>query len=67
MSILKTIECDVCGDHQTELKPNAGWPGWGEIRGVALNNVANPNLCPVCLERVMEHLDQLASGEGRRK
>lgn len=48
--ILRTIKCDLCAVTETEKEPNAGWPGWGELRGVVLDNSHCPALCPVHLQ-----------------
>ena len=57
MTIKRTISCNVCGSTAEEVSPEQGWPGWGAIHGVALNGVTNPNLCPLCLVKVMEFID----------
>ncbi len=46
MPILRTIRCDVCGEEEKEKQPDAGFPGWGELRGIALDGAENPTLCP---------------------
>lgn len=58
MSINRTIRCDCCGVEQIETMPDAGWAGWGAIYGVALNGASNPNVCPVCLSKVMEFVEK---------
>ncbi len=57
--ILRTIKCDVCGTEFTEPKDNDGFAGWGAIMGIALNGVANPNLCPEHLAAVADFVDSL--------
>lgn len=57
MAIIRTINCAVCGKTEVEKEQNIGWPGWSCIQGVALNNEANPNLCPDCTARVMQFID----------
>jgi rubredoxin len=57
--IKRSIECDVCGWVLNEAKDGAGWPGWGQINGVNLNGVDNPNLCGMCLSRVMDFVDNM--------
>lgn len=56
--ILRTIHCDVCGMTQTENMPGAGWPGWGELRGVQINGAVNPCLCPQHLAVLAQVLDK---------
>jgi len=62
MAIKRTIECDVCGATEIEQAPETGWQGWGAIQGVALDGVANPNLCPSCLGKVMQYVDEVKHG-----
>ena len=57
MAITRTIGCDVCGATAAEAQPNAGWPGWGHVAGIALDGVPNPNLCPECLAQVAHYID----------
>ena len=53
MPILKTIHCSVCIEAYTETEPNKGFPGWGQLHGITLDDEENPCLCP-------EHLAQTA-------
>jgi hypothetical protein len=50
MSVRREIECNVCGERTMEHEPNDGWQGWGQLRGVVLDGVADPHLCPECLK-----------------
>lgn len=58
MAILRTIMCDACGNSATEAAPNDGWPNWGGLQGVAINDIPNPQLCPVCLGKVANFVDK---------
>jgi hypothetical protein len=62
MSILRTIECDVCHKTETETAPNAGWQNWGSIFGIVLNGVDTPNLCAECLMKTADFVDKMAGG-----
>lgn len=57
MSVTRTIICDACGASASETAPNEGWSGWGGLQGVAINDIANPQLCPTCLVRVTNFID----------
>ena len=59
MSITKQIRCDICHRVEQEPIPANGFPGWGGISGVILNEVPNPSLCPEHLKVVMDYIDRL--------
>lgn len=63
--ILRTIKCDVngCGASFQEEDENAGFQGWGHIKGV-FEKDDNGNirdtayLCPDCLKKAMVFLNE---------
>lgn len=57
--LIRTIQCDVCGEECTEKNENDGWPGWGALQGIALDGRANPSLCPKHLAAAATFLDDL--------
>jgi len=57
--ILRTIKCDICGISYTEDREGAGFPGWGALQGVSLDDVSNPSLCPGHLAMFGEYADKL--------
>ena len=57
--ITRTIHCDVCGASLQEEVENAGFPGWGQLSGVALDGKSNPFMCPRCLADVADFTDRL--------
>lgn len=60
MATVRTIKCDIpgCEAQHTEKTHGDGFPGWGELKGIALNGVANPSLCPKHLAMVAEYIDR---------
>ena len=61
--ILRTIQCAICGKHETEKRPNGGWPGWMGIIGVALDGDENPQFCPEHTNEIMNFIDNLKHGD----
>jgi len=59
MSYLRIIECDVCGEQMKEDQTHAGWQYWGELRGVTMNGIDNPTLCPVHLSRAADFVNSM--------
>lgn len=57
--ILRTIHCDICVASEKESAENAGWKRWGAVQGIQFDNVTNPNLCPGCLTKVANYIDDL--------
>jgi hypothetical protein len=57
--ILKQITCDICYAIELETEENAGWKGWGQLQGAAIDDFPNPNLCPKCLSQAASFLDSL--------
>ena len=55
--IIRSIKCDSCGLIRQESGQGGGFSGWGQINGVALNGIDNPEFCPECLGRIMEYID----------
>ncbi len=51
--IERRIHCSGCGATAIEApspgQPNPGFPGWGQLRGVSVNGLPDPHLCPKCL------------------
>ncbi len=64
MAEKRTIFCDICGASSTEEKHGDGWPGWMGLKGVALDGVENPDLCPEHTKQVMDFVDNLKHGVG---
>ena len=60
MTILKTIQCDVCGKESIETDQCEGWVGCVFLQGVVLNDIPNPSLCPECLPMVAAYVDNMA-------
>lgn len=61
--ILRTIKCDVCGALHTETEEGAGFPQWGALQGISLNDAINPSLCPKHLTIIADYLDKLTNEE----
>ena len=55
--ILRTIKCDICNEQLLETNNGDGFPGWGALHGISLDNVDNPSLCPQCLREIAQHMD----------
>ena len=62
MPITQTIVCDICGAGMTEPQPGAGFQGWGALKGIALDGVENPTLCPEHLGALAQFADDLKHG-----
>ena len=60
MSVYRTVTCNWPGCDYTyrESAPNVGWPGWGQLNGIILNDNENPHLCPEHLARVANFIDK---------
>lgn len=58
---LRTVTCDIkgCVERYTENQSGDGFPGWGQLNGIALNGVDNPYLCPEHLHKISEFADSL--------
>lgn len=65
MSIIRTIQCDVCGKALEEDKPGHGWPGWGALQGISLDGVPDPSLCPFDKGKVADFIDKLKQEEAK--
>jgi rubredoxin len=61
--IKRTIQCNCCGLTYTEEEEGTGFPQWGQLSGIALNNKANPHLCPGCLKKIADFIDLLSQGK----
>ena len=63
MAEKRTLTCDIpgCVACCVEESFAAGWPGWGELKGIALNGTENPHLCPEHLRRTAEFIDSMRS------
>ena len=59
MPIYRTIECDICAEQVTETELGDGFAGWGELKGIALDGVDNPALCPKHLEKMAIFMDKM--------
>ncbi len=61
MAEKRTITCDIpgCGASCTEDSYGNGWPGWMGLKGVKLNAVENPDLCPEHKKLVVDFVDSL--------
>lgn len=35
MGMVRTIQCDICEQTESEKEYGAGWPGWAIINGIA--------------------------------
>jgi hypothetical protein len=57
MSIKRTIQCDICGCEQHEPMAGDGFTGWAGLHGVVLDGVADPQICPSCLNYFMPLLE----------
>lgn len=57
--ILRTIRCDICGQQYTEKSDGSGFPGWGALQGIKLDDTPNPSLCPEHLAAMADHLDSI--------
>lgn len=61
--ILQTIECDVegCESTYTEPNENAGFPGWGHVKGIMEEKDGyireTAYLCPGCLNKIKNILN----------
>lgn len=60
--IKRTVFCTVCRAQHTEDSEGAGFPNWGQLHGVALDGDANPHLCPACLDKTAQFLDEVKHG-----
>lgn len=58
--IKRTIVCAVCNAELTETNFGDGFPNWGSIGGIKLNDDPAPNLCPKHLTVVADFIDKLA-------
>jgi hypothetical protein len=61
MAIERTIVCDVCGAAEKEPERDSGFVGWGAVQGVALNEMPNPTVCPLCMRAVMQALERIVA------
>ena len=59
MSVRRTVCCDICDAMYTEKNANDGFPNWGQLMGIKLNDVDNPYLCPDHLTKVADFIDDL--------
>ena len=60
MSILRTIECNICEKKQTENISNEGWPKWGIVQGKANEKGETDfHLCPEHLDSVFGYIKNL--------
>jgi hypothetical protein len=57
--ILKIVTCDICGESYRELKYGEGFPGWGQLHGIALDGVPDPYFCPEHLAEISDFVCQL--------
>lgn len=58
---LRTIKCDIegCEEWHTEINFGDGHPRWGQLKGIALNGIPDPHLCPKHLAQTAEFVDNL--------
>lgn len=58
---LRLITCDIvgCQARHEEKSPGEGFMGWGQISGIVLNGIPNPQLCPIHLAKLAEIADSL--------
>lgn len=58
---LRTITCDIpgCRQRYEETAPGDGFPGWGQLHGISLNEISNPLLCPGHLAKLAAYTDSL--------
>jgi len=61
--ILKTVTCDICGEDYQELRSGDGFPGWGQLQGIALDGIDNPYFCPTHLAVVANFVSNLRDKE----
>lgn len=56
---LRTVKCDIktCDSTYTENSEGEGFPGWGQLNGVSLDGAENPHLCPICLSKTCDFID----------
>lgn len=59
--IIRIAVCDVCGLRAEEPGPGYGWQGWGSFKGIALNGVADPMLCPTHKAALADALDAMTA------
>lgn len=61
---LRLVTCDIpgCPRRYEEAAPGEGFPGWGQLHGIALNGISNPLLCPEHLAKVAAYTDTLKEG-----
>lgn len=57
----RTVQCDIpgCDKNLEEDQFGTGFPGWGQLSGIALNGIPNPMLCPEHLHKVADAVDAL--------
>lgn len=68
MSILKTIQCDVCRKEKKEKKFNEGFQGWGGLVGVkGANDETELHLCPEHLKDVLGYTQTIGDENGSAK
>lgn len=61
MSMTRIRRCDVKGC-EAELEEEVwgqGHDGWGQLLGIVLDGVSDPNLCPEHLKQVADFVDSL--------
>ena len=56
----RRIKCGICGKEEIETVYGGGWPGWGELKGIDLNEQGEPHLCPEHLALIADLVDKLA-------
>ena len=58
---LRIITCDIkdCQTRYEEVRTGAGFPGWGQLNGIVLNDIPNPSLCPKHLAQIAAFVDNL--------
>lgn len=61
----RTVTCGVCGIEETEPSANFGFPNWGCLAGIKLNDQENPMLCPEHLTKVSNYIDNTLIGENK--
>lgn len=60
MSIVRTIECNVCETSITEGISGVGWTGWGNLQGRQTpDGDTDCHLCPECLGKVFGFIDNI--------
>ena len=63
--LLQAFKCDIpnCPAAHTETRDGDGARGWGQLKGVVLNDVADPLLCPKHLGMLAEYADAITVPE----